>query len=230
MPTSPSADTKALSCATRLPSPRPLPCHSEATGSSCWCSCSLSFDITSAQRLLTSATAGLLLCRAAYNAPLRLLLHSQLPPRALLLRLASSRPLCPPPLHRCPPSTSPPSGWTRTGACAPRTSTTRRNVPKATISSRSPLAVAAALRRAAQTSWCAACATRRRCGSMRASGWCAAWLAAVGATPCAQRARVRSTARMQLMLEARISRWRYVARKPRCCRPVLLLHTRLRRV
>jgi hypothetical protein len=94
------------------------------------------------------------------------------------------------------------------------------------------LAAAAALRRsrrAAQTS-CAACATRRRCGSMRASGWCAAWLAAAGATPCAQRARVRSTARMQLMLEARISRWRYVARKPRCCRPALLLHALLQRI
>ncbi len=40
---------------------------------------------------------------------------------------------------------------------------------------------------------------------MRASGWCVAWLAAAGATPCAQRARVRSTARMQRMLEAKSS-------------------------
>ena len=144
-------------------------------------------------------SAQLLLCRAASNVLMCLLLHSdtascrQSP--ALPLRLSPSLHLCPLPLHRCPPSTSPPSGLTRTGACAPRTSTTRRNVPKATISCR----LAAAAAAAARTS-CAACATRRRRGSMRASGWCAAWLAAAGATPCAQRALLRSTARMQRML------------------------------
>ena len=186
MPTSPSANTKALSCATRLPSPTTLLCQSEATGSSCWCSCSLSFDITSAQRLLTSATAGLLLCRAAYNAPLRLLLHSQLPSRALLLRLASSRPLCPPPLrlYRCPPSTLPLSGWMRTAACAPRTSTTRRSVLKDTRSCFLTAAVYLSRSRRAIPMSCVACAMHRRCCSIRLIGWCVAWLAAAEATLC----------------------------------------------
>ena len=84
--------------------------------------------------------------------------------------------------------------WTRTGACAPRTSTTPRSVLKQTISCR--LAAAAA-----PTS-CAACATRRRCGSMRASGWCAAWLAAAGATPCAQRALVCLPVHAKLSLQS----------------------------
>ena len=84
--------------------------------------------------------------------------------------------------------------WTRTGACAPRTSTTPRSVLKQTISCR--LAAAAA-----PTS-CAACATRRRCGSMRASGWCAVWLAAAGATPCAQRALVCLPVHAKLSLQS----------------------------
>jgi hypothetical protein len=79
---------------------------------------------------------------------------------------------------------------------------------------------------AARTS-CAACATRRRRGSLRASGWRVAWLPAAGATPCAQRARVHSTARTQRMLQARISRWRYGARKSRRCCAVAAMHTRL---
>jgi hypothetical protein len=55
------------------------------------------------------------------------------------------------------------------------------------------------------------------------------WLAAAGATPCAQRARVRSTARVQRILGARISRWRYGARKPHRCSAVAAHAAELRR-
>jgi hypothetical protein len=112
-------------------------------------------------------------------------------------------PTRPPPRRlRRPPSTLRRSGWTRTAACAPRASTTRRSAPKATRSRPVPAAAAAAL-----TSF-AACATDAGSASTRCSGACAAWRAAAEATPCARLASRRSAARLLLEQGATISpRW-----------------------
>jgi hypothetical protein len=51
---------------------------------------------------------------------------------------------------------------------------------------------------------------------MRAIGWCAAWLLAAEATPCAQLASQRLAAPMQRLLQLTISPWMYGMRRAFC--------------
>jgi hypothetical protein len=132
-----------------------------------------------------------------YRRPLPLLqqhLHS------LLRSEAHHLPLLP------PPSTLPPSGLTRTAACAPKSWTALHSVPKVTHWRPWP-AEAAVLQRSAS---CAACATHSRSATAHRSGWRAAPTDAAQATPCATAASARCIARPPLQLAATTSRRWYV--------------------
>jgi hypothetical protein len=102
---------------------------------------------------IVSAAAGLTPHFPHCKFPIPGLSHSlQWNPHPLLRSHIPPPPL---PLSRAP-STSPPSGWTRMGACALKMSTTRRSVPKATRSWPMPVA-AASLPRACAASAMDAC-------------------------------------------------------------------------
>ena len=94
-------------------------------------------------------------------------------------------------------------------AFARRTWTTRRSARRVTPSF--PLTPATLLTRSSRAilTWFVGFAMHQRSGSLRASGWCAALAAAAEATPCAQRARLRSLALpLWLLLLPTISPWR----------------------